>query len=174
MTTILGDKVKFDFMGTKLRLIGAYVLNTGTFSEYGNTTGVGQILVYEKLGLTNARHTVEIVNNTTSSYTYFSLDAIDIDDTGYLLPEEEPEQPVHDRALLTIHISGGQIKEYDLTTAELNAFLNWYDTKDAGSGPAKYAFTKTWNKGPFKKRTEYVIFDKILTFDVDEYEVENP
>jgi len=78
------------------------------------------------------------------------------------------------RALLTIYISGGQIKEYDLSAAELNSFLNWYDAKDAGSGPAKYAFKKTWNKGPFKTRTEYVIFDKILTFDVDEYEVENP
>lgn len=74
------------------------------------------------------------------------------------------------RALLTIYISGGQIKEYDLSEVELNAFLNWYDAKDLGAGPAKYAFTKTWNKGPFKSRTEYVIFDKILTFDVDEYE----
>ncbi|MFC4305552.1 hypothetical protein [Cohnella boryungensis] len=78
------------------------------------------------------------------------------------------------RALLTIYISGGQIKEYDLSAAELNAFLSWYDAKDAGSGPAKYKFVKTWNKGPFKARSEYVIFDKILTFDVDEYEVENP
>ena len=25
-----------------------------------------------------------------------------------------------------------------------------------------------------KTRTEYVIFDKILTFDVDEYEINNP
>ncbi len=56
----------------------------------------------------------------------------------------------------------------------MNSFHNWYDAKDAGSGPAKYAFKKTWNKGPFKTRTEYVIFDKILTFDVDEYEVTNP
>jgi len=78
------------------------------------------------------------------------------------------------RALLTIYISGGQIKEYDLSPAELSAFLNWYDAKDAGSGPAKYAFTKTWNKGPFKARSEYVIFDKILTFDIDEYESTNP
>lgn len=85
-----------------------------------------------------------------------------------------PQEQLESRSLLTIYISGGQIKEYDLSAAELDAFLNWYDAKDAGSGQAKYAFTKTWNKGPFKTRTEYVIFDKILTFDVDEYDVENP
>ncbi|QJD87601.1 hypothetical protein [Cohnella herbarum] len=78
------------------------------------------------------------------------------------------------RALLTVYISGGQIKEYDLSATELNAFISWYDAKDAGSGPAKYKFVKTWNKGPFKARSEYVIFDKILTFDVDEYDVVNP
>ncbi|MBB6689896.1 fibronectin type III domain-containing protein [Cohnella xylanilytica] len=72
--------------------------------------------------------------------------------------------------LLTLYISGGLIKEYDLSAVELRDFLDWYDAKDAGTGPAKYAFTKSWNKGPFKARTEYVIFDKILTFDVDEYD----
>lgn len=46
------------------------------------------------------------------------------------------------------------------------------DAKDAGTGPAKYKFVKTWNKYPFKARAEYVIFDKILAFDVDEYEVD--
>jgi len=75
------------------------------------------------------------------------------------------------RALLTITMTNGLEKEYDLSMAEVNAFISWYDAKDAGTGPAKYKFTKTWNKGPFKARSEYVIFDKILTFDVDEYDV---
>ncbi|KKC49547.1 galactose oxidase [Paenibacillus sp. D9] len=63
----------------------------------------------------------------------------------------------------------GLEKEYDLTVQEVSAFIAWFDTKDAGTGPAKYAFNKTWNKGPFSERTEYVIFEKILTFNVDEY-----
>lgn len=85
-----------------------------------------------------------------------------------------PQAALLGRALLTIYISGGQIKEYDLSMAEVNAFISWYDAKDAGTGSAKYKFVKTWNKGPFKARSEYVIFDKILTFDVDEYDVVNP
>jgi hypothetical protein len=78
------------------------------------------------------------------------------------------------RAILEITMVNELVKEYDLSMIELNAFLDWYDNKDAGSGPAKYAFTKTWNKGPFKARIEYVIFDKILTFNVDEYDVVTP
>ncbi|TFE30849.1 fibronectin type III domain-containing protein [Cohnella luojiensis] len=78
------------------------------------------------------------------------------------------------RGILTITMSNGLEKEYDLSIPEINAFIDWYDAKDVGSGPAKYKFIKTWNKGPFKTRTEYVIFDKILTFDVDEYDVVTP
>ncbi|MNV95223.1 hypothetical protein D3C71_1900920 [compost metagenome] len=64
-------------------------------------------------------------------------------------------------------------KEYDLPIDEVQAFLDWYDARDAGSGPAKYAINKhNNNKGPFIKRTDYVIFDKILTFEVSEYTAE--
>ncbi|MNC51032.1 hypothetical protein D3C75_1003070 [compost metagenome] len=76
------------------------------------------------------------------------------------------------RAILTIYLTNGTEKEYDLSMTEVNGFIDWYDQKDAGVGPAKYAFTKTWSKGPFIKRTEYVVFDKILTFNVDEYEAD--
>jgi N-acetylneuraminic acid mutarotase len=77
-----------------------------------------------------------------------------------------------DRAILVITMTNGLEKEYDLSMAEVNAFIQWYDDKDQGIGPAKYAFIKTWNMGPFKARTEYVIFDKILTFEVGEYDIE--
>ncbi|MFC7153740.1 hypothetical protein [Cohnella cellulosilytica] len=131
-------------------------------------------------GLTNNTYVdLNVVNGVTYYYVIDSIHANGVVTSNEAsatldIPNQEPEEPTDGRALLTIYVSGGQIKEYDLSAAELNAYLNWYDAKDAGSGPAKYAFTKTWNKGPFKTRTEYVIFDKILTFDVDEYEVENP
>ena len=82
------------------------------------------------------------------------------------------EVPVTGRAILTIYLTNGTEKEYDLAMTEVNSFIQWYDAKDSGVGPAKYKFIKTWNIGPFKSRTEYVIFDKILTFNVDEYSVE--
>jgi hypothetical protein len=63
----------------------------------------------------------------------------------------------------------GQEQEFDLSMDELQSFLTWFDTKSEGTGPARYAFTKTWNKGPYSSRVDYVIFDKILTFEVNKY-----
>ncbi|KWX74021.1 galactose oxidase [Paenibacillus jilunlii] len=48
--------------------------------------------------------------------------------------------------------------------------MEWYDARDAGSGPAQYVINKhDNNKGPFSKRKDYVVFDKILTIEVNEY-----
>jgi len=90
------------------------------------------------------------------------------------LSSSNPGNNSKNRAILTIAMSNGLEKEYDLSMAEVNAFISWYDNKDTGSGPAKYKFTKSWNNGPFKARSEYVIFDKILTFDVDVCDVVAP
>ena len=75
-------------------------------------------------------------------------------------------------AILTIHLSNGQIKEYDLTAEQLSAFENWYDNCANGIGSPRYGFAKTWNKGPFSTRTEYVLFGQIVNYDVDEYELD--
>lgn len=84
-------------------------------------------------------------------------------------PTPEPDQP-GDRAILVITMVNGAEKEYDLPMAEVDSFLKWYDLRDAGRGPGSYAVDKhTNNKGPFSKRKDYVVFDKILTFEVSEY-----
>lgn len=55
---------------------------------------------------------------------------------------------------------------------EVNFFIFWYEEKATESGTAPYAIDKHGNnKDPFKNRKDYVIFDKILTFEVNEYEV---
>ncbi len=83
-----------------------------------------------------------------------------------------PTPGTGDRAILTITLVNGTDKEYDLPMSEVEAFLNWYDQCDSGRGPGSYAIDKhDNNKGPFKNRKDYVIFDKILTFEVNEYEV---
>ncbi|OKP91349.1 discoidin domain-containing protein [Paenibacillus sp. P32E] len=82
-------------------------------------------------------------------------------------PSPTPEQPTGDRAILVVTMNTGLEKEFDLPMSEVNAFLNWYDT---ASGTTRYGINKhDNNKGPFSSRKEYVIFDKILTFSVDEY-----
>ncbi|MNI85570.1 hypothetical protein D3C73_1425750 [compost metagenome] len=55
---------------------------------------------------------------------------------------------------------------------EINSFISWYEVRAAGTGTASFTIDKhDNNKGPFKSRKDYVIFDKILTFEVNEYEV---
>ncbi|MNI62939.1 hypothetical protein D3C73_1182780 [compost metagenome] len=79
-------------------------------------------------------------------------------------------QPTGDRAILTVTMTTGLEKEFDLSMDEVNAFIDWYDAKENGTGPAKYGINKhNNNKGPFSKRTDYVIFKNILTFEVSEY-----
>ncbi|CAM3661517.1 MULTISPECIES: Kelch repeat-containing protein [Saccharibacillus] len=87
----------------------------------------------------------------------------------------EPTIPGGDRAILVITMNNGLEKEYDLSMAEVNAFTAWYDAKDAGKGSARFVIDKhSNNKGPFSKRTDSVIFNNILTFEVSEYTLNQP
>ncbi|TKH36204.1 hypothetical protein C1I59_13325 [Paenibacillus polymyxa] len=70
---------------------------------------------------------------------------------------------------MTVTMDNGFDKEFDLSKKELNAFVTWYDAKDAGRGPSFFAIDKHNNKGPFSNRKDYVIFNKVLTFEVSEY-----
>ena len=87
-------KIGFTFTGTKLRLI-VYVTNAYTdecvvtidgVSEVVNTRGpvpILQYLAYEKTGLTEGVHRVEMTNRKGGTLR-LGLDAIDIDNTGFL------------------------------------------------------------------------------------------
>ncbi|MNI36076.1 hypothetical protein D3C73_901160 [compost metagenome] len=85
-------------------------------------------------------------------------------------PSPTPEQPTGDRAILVVTMNNGLEKEFDLSMEEVNSFITWYENKQGGTGTASFAINKhDNNKGPFTSRKDYVIFDKILTFSVDEY-----
>jgi SPRY domain len=93
------NKAKFDFYGTKLRILG--VANSGyhpdlkividgvqeSYSAITGTHNQGSTLQYEKLGLELKKHSVEIYNNGEGYWWY--LDAIDIDKSGRLFHPDE-------------------------------------------------------------------------------------
>lgn len=148
---------------------------------------------FEKLDLSYGEHSIEFVNNTKEYVALFGFDTdgplspyqpvetnpnpeptepdpIDPEPGQPSNPDPQPEKPSGDRAILVVTMTTGLEKEYDLPMNDVNAFINWYDARDVGSGPARFAINKySNNKGPFSKRTDYVIFDKILTFEVSEY-----
>ncbi|MFX3647602.1 MAG: hypothetical protein ACE3K2_27340 [Paenibacillus sp.] len=100
-TSTIGDKIVFDFEGTKLRIIGARYTNRsdlieiyvdgklhGTHSQLGSE--LAQVLQVEIVGLRKARHRIEMVNKSSGSTTTFmALDAIDIDSDGRLFHPDE-------------------------------------------------------------------------------------
>ncbi|MFD1461540.1 Kelch repeat-containing protein [Paenibacillus farraposensis] len=82
----------------------------------------------------------------------------------------DPSQPTGDRAILVVTMTTGLEKEFDLSMKEVNDFIAWYEGKQAGSGSASYAINKhNNNRGPFSIRKDYMLYDRILTFEVSEY-----
>ncbi|MDQ0721602.1 hypothetical protein QF049_002863 [Paenibacillus sp. W4I10] len=92
------NRIKFNFYGTKLRIIDLYWTNRvnnvtieidGKFSTWNpnNSANKYQVLVFEVSGLTKGLHEVKL--STTSSSGTFSLDAIDIDLDGRLFHPDE-------------------------------------------------------------------------------------
>lgn len=257
-----GCKISFKFYGTKIRILDSTYPDrsnsinikiddkTSTYNDYSTDSGF-QILIYESKGLVLGVHTVEITNNDPTKI--FGLDAVDIDDIGYLIdtntvlatgitlnktsldmtvgqtetlmPTITPDNvttkgviwstsdpkiatvdsngkvtaiasgtvtitckttdgsnlsatctvnvtaPVvsSGKAILTIKLVSGLEKEYDLSMPEVDAFVKWYNDRAAGTGKAYYEFKKNGSLAAFTKRTEYILYDKIVEFNVDEY-----
>lgn len=151
----------------KINLNWTAVTNATAYKVKRSITSGGP---YETIASNVTNATYADTNVTSNVKYYYVVTAVNV--VGESIGSKEATAiivPETGRAILTIYLNNGTEKEYDLSMTEVNAFIDWYDQKDAGVGMAKYAFIKTWNKGPFAKRTEYVVFDKILTFNVDEY-----
>jgi hypothetical protein len=60
------------------------------------------------------------------------------------------------------------LKEYDLAMSKTNEFIDWYKFRAAGTGDPFFMIEKTYNKGSFSSRKDYIIFDKIRDFEVNQ------
>jgi len=67
-------------------------------------------------------------------------------------------------AILSITLVNGITKEYDVTNNVLNDYLKWFES---AQGTSTFKFSKTIS--PYKKVTEYIVHDKIASFEVREY-----
>ena len=81
-------------------------------------------------------------------------------------------KPVTNWVNMEITMTNGQNKKYNLPMVEVDKFINWYIQRTAGVGKPFYEFAKTTDIAPFIKKTEYVIFDKISSFEINEYKVQ--
>ncbi|OXS66461.1 hypothetical protein B1B04_23870 [Lysinibacillus sp. KCTC 33748] len=67
-------------------------------------------------------------------------------------------------AILSITLVNGITKEYDVTNKVLDDYLKWFESAQDTS---TFKFSKTIS--PYKKVTEYIVHDKIASFEVREY-----
>ncbi|MFA9466784.1 MAG: hypothetical protein ACERKN_21195 [Velocimicrobium sp.] len=139
-TTLPNAAINFKFYGTKLRIIGQYntsvyramdglVINIDGeeyyYSEKGSSL-ICQVLEFELTNLSLAVHNVSITKRTKDN-KYMTLDAIDIDDTGYLVDISQP---------LNLIVSSGNAK----------VDLSWDLVEDVESYNIKRSTT---NDGPY-------------------------
>ncbi|WP_024346108.1 hypothetical protein [Lacrimispora indolis] len=79
----------------------------------------------------------------------------------------DPNQPTGGKALLVITMVTGERKEYEMTSDKINDFMIWYNGK-AASSPT-YMIEKNHNKASFTSRKDYIAYDQISYFEVNEY-----
>ncbi|RFZ79840.1 hypothetical protein DS742_05105 [Lacrimispora amygdalina] len=79
----------------------------------------------------------------------------------------DPNQSTGNKALLVITMVTGERKEYEMTTDKINDFIAWYNSKGA-SGPT-YVIEKDYNKASFTTRKDYITYEQISNFEVNEY-----
>jgi hypothetical protein len=130
----IGDKIRFKFKGTKIRIItdrytnrlaNSQSITIDGVKEYINTYGTtqGQTLLYEKTGLEDTIHEVELQNETD----LITLDAIDIDDTGRLLHPDEvtdiADLDVGKRIRCHYQASSGQVGTFSGLGQETSDFI---------------------------------------------------
>lgn len=124
--------------------------------------------VFIQTNISGVKKIVALSEAAQSGSTY-ALSELDVKATNTSIP---PQQPVEStRALLTIYLASGLIKEYDLPISTVDNFINWYNSRSDGqTSPASYQFIREFNKAKFSKRSDYIPFNKIELFEVDEYE----
>lgn len=168
----VGSTITFNFVGTKLRLIGeaAYNRSTSTrlvidgvlvktFSTRSSEL-VRCSLDCEVTGLNYQEHYVTIINDAIPTGGWYWLDAVDIDDNGELKPYN-PTPSGSDQAFLRVTMIDSSEREYKLPMSEITGFVNWYD-REVGTGTTVYMLNK------MTRSKEYLAFEKIISFEVIE------
>jgi N-acetylneuraminic acid mutarotase len=70
--------------------------------------------------------------------------------------------------LLKITMEEGTIKWYQLDSAKLNAFIDWFESRAYGIGPDAFGLDKG-PEGAYSSVKHYILFNRIITFEVDTF-----
>lgn len=153
----------------KVDLTWGAVTEATSYNVYRSTTSGG---TYTKIAdnVTGTTYTDSSVTNGTTYYYVVTAVSTGGESANSNEVSATPNKAEAGFAILDIYMVDGTLKEYDLTMAKVNEFIEWYDQRAAGTGKSYFIIEKTYNKGPFKVRKDYIIFDKIKDFEVNQYD----
>ena len=124
-----------------------------------STTAGGEYITIAN-GVTDASYIDKSVTNGT---TYYYVVAAVKGDLVSSNSNEASATPVGDgKALLCVTMIDSSEREYQLSTAEIDAFINWF-SRTVGTGTTCYVLNK--NVGVHNSK-EYLAFEKIISFEV--------
>ena len=108
-----------------------------------------------------------MINGTTY---YYVVSAVNAEGEGGNSNEVSatPQPPASGDALLVVTMANGADQNYNLSMTEVNAFISWYNSKATGVGQPYYCIDTT-PLAPYTSRTDYLVFDKIVCFKVNQY-----
>ncbi|MCR8633514.1 Kelch repeat-containing protein [Paenibacillus radicis (ex Xue et al. 2023)] len=113
-----------------------------------------------------------VTNGTTYYYVVTALNSAGESansNEALATPQGTVTPPTSNKALLVIILLNGLEKEYDLPMTDINNFISWYNGRAAGIGSEVYTINKNFNKAHFLNRKDYIAYDKIEFFEVNEY-----
>ncbi|WP_307208630.1 fibronectin type III domain-containing protein [Paenibacillus harenae] len=174
LTAVGGDK--------KVSLSWSAVNNTTSYTIKRSLTAGGPYTVLTTVSTATTSYIDSAVTNGTTYYYVVTADnatgssahsnEASAMPSGIEEPQEPPVENEGTRALLRIMLMTGEMKEYDVSMSVVDAFIGWYELRASGTGPITFAIDKSSNNiGPFVNRKDYIIFDKIITFEVNAYNI---
>jgi hypothetical protein len=110
---------------------------------------------------TNTYADYSVVNGVTYYYvvTAFKENVRSADSNG---ANAIPAQSGH--GLLRITMTDSSEREYQLSNEKINNFIQWCDNETGST--RLYVFDKLYNLGEFQCQKEYLVFDKLISFEV--------
>ncbi|MGE7092516.1 Ig-like domain-containing protein [Lysinibacillus sp. NPDC048646] len=98
-----------------------------------------------------------------------TTDGSNLSATAEVTVKESETAEIGTRAILRLTMTTKDIHEYDLSLSEIDQFMNWLDGREVGQGKPYYKFKLNVTIGNIVSRTEYIMYDKIVSFTVDDY-----
>ncbi|MEF7494391.1 Ig-like domain-containing protein [Lysinibacillus sphaericus] len=101
--------------------------------------------------------------------TATTTDGSNLTATAMVTVKEAETGEIGNRVILRLTTTNKDIHEYDLSLSEIDQFMNWLDGREVGQGKPYYKFKLNVTTGNIISRTEYIMYDKIVSFTIDNY-----